>query len=135
MIEITNSALELIRTTKASDNIRDDVGIRITALCFDDLGPSYDIRFAMQAEDDHVFGPEGTQVFIQQETFEILYGGTFGTADSYEGLSFQITNPNYVREISSSGGCSSGGCSSEGGCSSGGCSSDGGCSSGGCGVK
>lgn len=117
MITVTAEAAELIRESKAAQNIKDEVGVRITAMGESNFGPSYDIRFDLQSETDHVFGEEGAQVFLAPPTMAIMNGGTFGVADTPEGRAFKITNPNYVKEVSSGGGCSSGGCSS-GGCGS-----------------
>ena len=122
MITVTDRAVELIKQSKESQNIKDEVGVRLTAMSESDLGPSYDIRFDLPAETDHKFGPFGAQVFVAPPTFEIMDGATFDVAETPEGLAFKIINPNYVREITESGNCGSGGCSS-GGCSSGGCGS------------
>jgi len=134
MITVTEEAAELIRESKASQNIKDEVGVRITAMGESNFGPSYDIRFDLPSKTDQIFGEEGAQVFLAPPTMTIMDGATFGVADTPEGRAFKITNPNYVKEVSS-GGCSSGGC---GGCGSHsksddeGVSADSGC--GGCGC-
>ena len=120
MITVTEEAVELIRISKESQNIKDEVGVRITAMGEGNFGPSYDIRFDLPAETDHKFGPVGAQVFVAPQTFRIMDGATFDVAETAEGKAFKIINPNYVKDISNSDGCGSGGCSS-GCCSSGGC--------------
>ena len=145
MITVTPEAVELIRQSKEAQNIKDEVGVRLTAMAEGEFGPSYDIRFDLPAETDIKIGPEGSQLYVAPQTMKIMAGGTFDVVETPEGTAFKVINPNYVKEVSSGGSC----CSSGGGCSSGGCGSHGAsddegisgeeesggcCSSGGCGC-
>jgi len=120
MIELTDKAIELIKQSKEAQNIKDEVGVRLTAMGEGNFGPSYDIRFDLPSDTDSKFGPEGAQLYVAPATLGIMEGATFDVAETPEGLAFKIVNPNYVKEVSSSGGC--GGCGSHGS-SGGGCGS------------
>jgi Fe/S biogenesis protein NfuA len=95
-INVTDVALQKLKTVNVSGRTADDSAIRIRVL---ESGPSFRYEFSFvaldtRADTDHVIELEDLRFFVDTESLPRLTGSTLDYVDDLSGSGFKVDNPN-----------------------------------------
>jgi len=94
IINITDKAIEQIKTISVSDNPDGNKGLRLAVTGGGCSGLSYKIEFSDQKDKDNVLDFSGVKVLIDPKSLIYLKGIVLDFKDGLNGKGFVFDNPN-----------------------------------------
>jgi iron-sulfur cluster assembly protein len=94
IVNITEKALEQIKTIKENENKDDQYGLRLAVTGGGCSGFSYKMEFDQQKEKDNVINYGDVKVLVDPKSAIYLKGITLDYKDGLSGKGFSFDNPN-----------------------------------------
>lgn len=94
IINVTDKALEKIRSIALTDKKNKDDGLRLAVMGGGCSGFSYKIEFSSPKENDNILDFNDIKIFIDPKSSIYLNGTTLDFKDGLEGKGFVFQNPN-----------------------------------------
>jgi iron-sulfur cluster assembly accessory protein len=97
MINVTDSAVQQLRSLLQSENSPESKGLRVQIAKGGCSGLQYEMALDEKKTDDSVLEREGVSFYVDQESATLLQGATLDFHDGLTGSGFRIVNPNAAR--------------------------------------
>ena len=91
MLQVTDSAVSVVREARAAQEVPDSFGLRVFAQPDETGQPALALAFAEEpAEGDQVIVQEGTEIYVAPEVAEPLAESVLDVEDTAEGPQFAL---------------------------------------------